>query len=320
MGMPMSGMSARIRLPGAALAVVLAWSPLSGQEPPRPVWTLSPNARLMAGEGLPVIPLFEGWYANPDGTYTFEFGYWNRNGEEHFVIPIGADNSIEPAEYGGGQPTVFNPSNARGYNHGESTGNFTITVPKEFAEGGGQVVWTIRSHGSVNAVPAEVVSNYGLSLGPQARGSLPPALALEEGGPELWGSFSADGDPRQSYTRRELGGGTARGSYARPVVRTASVGAPLTLSVRVADRFEAINGRERVTPGVMWFTHQGPAPAELSSAEVGEDGRAAATATFPVPGRYLLLVRADNFRGTGDSSTGDHCCWTNGYVEVNVAR
>ena len=40
-------------------------------------------------------------------------------------------------------------------------------------------------------------------------------------------------------------------------------------------------------------------------------------ATFGQPGEYLIRVRADNF-GRVDSSAGDQCCWTNGYVKVTV--
>lgn len=304
----------------AATLVLQGWSPAVAQETAKTAWPTSPLDRGMVTEGLPVIPLFEGFYQNPDGTYTFEFGFWNRNQEQSFVVPIGEDNSIEPAEYDGVQPTVFPPSKARGYNHGNTTGNFTVTVPGEFAENGGAVVWTIRTNGSANSVPGEAVPSYGLSLGPQAGGSLPPALKLVEDGPELWGSFSADGDPRERSTIRGLGGGSVRGSVANPVSMTGSVGAPLTLTVWAQDRFVPLNERKRVTAGVTWFTHQGPAPAEFGPVQIDPDGRATATASFSEPGRYLLLVRADNFRGSGDSSIGDHCCWTNGYVEVNVSQ
>ncbi|MEE2905663.1 MAG: hypothetical protein VX801_04625, partial [Gemmatimonadota bacterium] len=71
---------------------------------------------------------------------------------------------------------------------------------------------------------------------------------------------------------------------------------------------------------VTWFTHQGPGPAEVGPIQIDSEGKAVATITFSEPGRYLLLARADNFRGSGDSSTGDHCCWTNGYVEVTVSQ
>ena len=41
------------------------------------------------------------------------------------------------------------------------------------------------------------------------------------------------------------------------------------------------------------------------------------TATFEQPGEYLVRVRADNF-GRVDSSSGNQCCWTNGYLKVTV--
>ena len=42
-----------------------------------------------------------------------------------------------------------------------------------------------------------------------------------------------------------------------------------------------------------------------------------ATTTFEQPGEYLICVRADSF-GRIDSSAGNQCCWTNGYVKVTV--
>jgi len=313
-------MSKKLLTAGVGFALALAVSaPVSAQGTVGGAWNMSPMDRGMAVDGLPVIPLFEGYFENPDGTYTFEFGFWNRNQSQSFVVPIGTDNSIEPAQYSGGQPEVFMPSKARGYSHGDNTGNFTVTVPKDFAEGGGQVVWTLRTAGSVNSVPGELALGYDLSLESQAGGSLPPMLKLEEDGPELWGSFSAPDDPRAASSRRALGRGEARGSNGNPAQKTATVGVPLTLTVWAKDRFVNLNDRKEVTPGITWFTHQGPAAATFTQARVGPDGSASATVTFPEAGRYLLLARADNFRGSGDSSIGDHCCWTNGYVEVTVS-
>ena len=53
---------------------------------------LAPNARA----GQTVSPIFEGWYRNLDGTFTFSFGYINRNLEEVIEIPIGPDWQYEP--------------------------------------------------------------------------------------------------------------------------------------------------------------------------------------------------------------------------------
>src|SRR5438552_2130121 len=46
--------------------------------------------------GQNVAPAFEGWEQNPDGTYSFFFGYLNRNYEEQVDIQIGPSNTIEP--------------------------------------------------------------------------------------------------------------------------------------------------------------------------------------------------------------------------------
>src|SRR5881296_779988 len=45
--------------------------------------------------GQDVSPTFQGWKMNPDGTYTFYFGYFNRNSEEEVDIPIGPDNKFD---------------------------------------------------------------------------------------------------------------------------------------------------------------------------------------------------------------------------------
>ena len=44
---------------------------------------------------------------------------------------------------------------------------------------------------------------------------------------------------------------------------------------------------------------------------------ATTTATCEQPGEYVIRVRADSF-GRMDSSAGNQCCWTNGYVKVTV--
>jgi hypothetical protein len=74
-----------------------------------------------------------------------------------------------------------------------------------------------------------------------------------------------------------------------------------------------------VEAGVTWYTHQGPTSAVFSDDEPEPDsnGRAATSVTFSEPGRYLLRARADNFNPV-DSTPGDQCCWTNGYIEVTV--
>src|ERR1051326_3244777 len=68
-------------------------------------------AQIQYASGQDVAAAFEGWQQNPDGTYSFVFGYLNRNYEEQVDVPIGPYNNIENAGSGGagGQPTHFFP-------------------------------------------------------------------------------------------------------------------------------------------------------------------------------------------------------------------
>src|SRR5471032_3637918 len=53
-----------------------------------------PSTKFSSGQD--VVPYFEGWIHNADGTFDLVFGYFNRNWREELAIPAGADNSVEP--------------------------------------------------------------------------------------------------------------------------------------------------------------------------------------------------------------------------------
>ena len=293
---------------------VLSWVPLAAQDV-GPQWPSAPRERGVISEGLAVSPFFEGWYENPDGTYTLSFGYFNRNTEEALNLPVGPDNFIAPAEYDGVQPTLFIP--------GRETGVFTVTVPEDFARNGGRVVWTLRSRArSSHSVPGKVgVEAYRLHYGPTAMGSLPPMLKLHRDGPELWGPMTIAGDARTVSAWSE--GRNTAGSVGNPLPLTASVRTPLTLTVWVTDRLAPDAERDYpVRGGATWFTHQGPALALFSEERPEPDeeagNRAATTVTFSEPGVYVLRVRADYFN-PNDSTPRRQCCWTNGYVRVTIS-
>ena len=57
--------------------------------------------------GASVTGAFEGWFKNPDGTFSLLLGYYNRNQKQELDIPIGPDNRIEPGGPDRGQPTHF---------------------------------------------------------------------------------------------------------------------------------------------------------------------------------------------------------------------
>src|SRR5438128_1914621 len=74
--------------------------------------------------GQNVVPVYEGWEQNEDGSFNLVFGYFNRNFAEELDVPVGPDNTIEPGPADQGQPTHFYPRRNRF--------QFRIHVPKDF--------------------------------------------------------------------------------------------------------------------------------------------------------------------------------------------
>jgi hypothetical protein len=297
-------MNTKTIVSGACAAALLAatGTTLGAQLPPE--LRDYPLAPFHASGDL-VAPFFDGFYDNGDGTVTFSFGFLNRNTEELVDIPLGPNNFIEPAQFDGVQPTHFPVYDRRGLVGRRERGAFAVTVPAEMA--GTEVVWTLTHAGHTYSVPGRAASiAYDMSTGPAAFGSLPPAVRFTPEGPVS--------------TNRV-------GVVAERV--TAKVGTPVTLSALVQDRGVRepyagdLEGRLVFPVSATWVLHQGPAGARVSfsraSSRVESEGWGTATteATFPVPGDYVIRVRADNF-GAPDSKFDNQCCWSNAYVPVTV--
>jgi hypothetical protein len=293
---PIGGWPFEAALALAALLVPSARLAAQVHEPPRlPLAPPTPYGGIVA-------PYFDGFFTNPDGSRTFSFGYLNRNTDVELgiiEIPIGPDNFIEPAQFNGMQPEHFRVVNYGGFSGPRERGTFAVTVPPDFQ---GDLVWTIRNpNGEVTRVPGRARSvAYDLSLTPQAAGSLRPLVRFSAEGPSGWGPLGIEHNE----------------------AKTAKVGEPLTITVWGQDRGE----RPLRALNMTWQKHQGPVggipkfepasqrglPTEGESANSGTT-----TVTFDKPGDYILRVRIDNF-GIYDSSFGNMCCWSNGYVRVRV--
>lgn len=251
---------------------------------------------IRTGNGLSVTPVYEGWYENPDGTFSLSFGYYNRNFEEVVDLPHGEANRIEPAAFDGTQPTRFHPR--------RHWGVFAVTVPADF--GYEAIVWTIDFRGERYSIPGRLHLDWRIDAldGEAETGNTPPALAFAEdeprgagpGGP-WWGPVEAVAGTPVPLTVWAWDDGRARGSIAT----AGSTGVPVTLT---------------------WFKHQGPGDVTFDedSARVPvEGGKATTVATFMEPGDHVIRVRANDASGV---STAGHsqCCWTNGFVRVTVTR
>lgn len=274
---------------GSAVVIVLALLGTTDAAAQAPA-PLSPVRS--AGQG--VTPVFEGWYRNPDGTYSLSFGYFNRNAEETIDIPAGPQNFIEPGEANQGQPAHFLPR--------RHWGVFAVRVPPDF--GDRRVVWTLVVRGHTFAVPGSLKRGWQIDAleGEAGSGNTPPVLTFDPAGPEGRGP-----------------GGIIVGPL------TVAVGPPLTLTVWASDDGKASgsianDGRAGVPVTLTWFKHQGPGAVMFSNPKPAvADGKATTAATFSEPGEYVLRLRANDASGIAGAGHAQ-CCWTNGFVKVRVTR
>jgi hypothetical protein len=276
----------------ASWALVWAAQPANGQSGQLPMEPLH-----TAGQS--VTAAYEGWFKNPDGSYSLLFGYFNRNMQEELDIPVGDNNRFEPGPADQGQPTHFLPR--------RQWGVFTVTVPENF--GTQKLTWTIVANGQATAVPAHLDARWEIApFHDVGVGNTPPLISFEEAG------LSVQGPRGMSFALET------------------TMPNPVTLNVWTADDAKTFQGGKApdsppvtVTwskfrgPGAVKFANSKP-PVEKSDRKWNPtpavSGKATTTATFSEPGEYVLHVVANDW--SGDGGGGFQCCWTNGQVRVTV--
>ena len=244
----------------------------------------------VTASGQTANPAFEGWYRNPDGTFSLSFGYFNRNASEILSIPTGPDNFFSPGDSNRGQPTYFYPR--------RHWGVFAVTVPADFGEQ--RVVWTLKIRGKTFAIPGSLHRDWQIDAleGEAGSDNTPPTLRFDESGPE------------------------ARGPAGVTVDRSATVGQPITIAVVAKDDGKSAGVVKGGVPvSLAWFTHQGPSQVTFGTPITQltpTGGKASTTATFSRPGDYIVRVRATD----SAVATAGHaqCCWTNAFVKVRVTQ
>jgi hypothetical protein len=229
-------------------------------------------------------------------------GYFNRNLKETLDIPVGPNNRIEPGGPDQGQPTHFLPR--------RQWGVFSIAVPKDF--GNKRLTWTLVANGQTTSIPIHIDPLWVVEpFKDAALGNTPPIVRFEHDG-------AAHQGPPDGIAR----------SFTTPVTD------PLPLTVWVADdrirppeaeaRQTGRGGRGGPPPPfvtVTWskFRGSGAVIFEKEKPPVDEaDGKASTTATFMVPGDYVLRAQVND--ATGEGGRGFQCCWTNAHVKVTVTR
>jgi hypothetical protein len=266
---------------------------------------------LVWGQALPLEPLheagasvtgaFEGWFKNPDGSFSLLLGYYNRNLKQELDIPIGPNNQIEPGGPDRGQPTHFLV--------GRQWGMFAVKVPSDF--GDNKITWTIIANGQTMVIPASLKADYEISpFAEAAVGNTPPVVSFEERGP------------------------TVQGPLGLLTLRTAKLGSPFALPLWVSDdaKLTTSSGARPRNLGppvtVTWSKYRGPGNVtftkerpdvekiERKDSTAAFNGKATTSATFSEPGEYVLHVHANDYSGEGGG--GFQCCWTHAQVKVTV--
>ena len=259
------------------------------------------RAQVASPRGQNIAPSYEGWEQNEDGSFNLMFGYFNRNWEERFDLPVGPDNSIEPGGPDQGQPTHFFPRRNRFV--------FKVRVPADF--GDKELVWTLTSNGKTERAYATLLVDYFVD----------DAVIMNNkgAGGGGGGAYNLEGN-----TPPEL-------RVDGEKTRTVAVGEPVSLVAFASDdgipkrrALMNIPGGLRVTPDsasglrLSWFVYRGAGsqvtfdPPQTSVWEdiragansawasgwepppVPPDGKWVVSARFNEPGTYVVRALADD--------------------------
>ncbi len=228
--------------------------------------------------GQDVVPVFEGWLKNADGSFTFVFGYFNRNFKEEPVVPAGPDNKLEPGAVDRGQPTYFLPR--------RQSFLFRVQVPKDWGQK--ELVWSLTVNGRTEKAFASLLLEEEIT----------ERMIMTRGG-----LFPGDDDPNKPP------------QIAISPVTSASVGKPVALTAMVTDdglpkpraarapkagaapaQSNGAGARPRGGLTVSWLEYRGPAKVAFQTAGpiAVEGGQAVQAAQFPEPGTYVLRATASD--------------------------
>jgi hypothetical protein len=238
------------------------------------------NIRFNSGQS--VVPYFEGWIRNPDGTFDLVFGYFNRNWEQELAIPAGPDNTVELGGPDAGQPTFFLPRRQRFV--------YRVTVPKDF--GKKEVVWSITANGRTEHAFGSLIREQEIT----------ERVVLTNGG---YNPGLTDPNKPPSVTVAP----TPRVIAGEPVTLTVAVaddGLPKPRAIAVPRQASSstFGGQINSSTGsprpagltVSWMQYGGPGKVAFDSTGslAVTNGEAVTTARFAQPGTYQLIVSASD--------------------------
>ncbi len=248
-----------------------------------------------------IAPVYEGFWRNDDGSFDLLFGYYNRNWEKQFDVPVGPDNNMEPGGPDLGQPTHFFPRRSQFV--------FKVRVPADFSSK--EIVWSLTSNG----------------VNEKAYATLRPAYAVDE--TVMMANFGAGG--QTGFHPGMLGNVRPEVMVEGQTTLTVSAGEPVTLSAIATDDGKPparsippfMLGQSQFVPDsatglrLSWFRYRGPGEVIFDPPQtkvwqdrrdggnspwsVGwetpplpEDNKWTVQATFSEPGTYILRALASD--------------------------
>ena len=209
--------------------------------------------------GQEVVPAYEGWEQNEDGSFNLVFGTMNRNWEEELHIPIGPGNSIQPGGPDHGQPTWFLPRRNRFL--------FRIRVPADF--GDKELVWTLTSpNGETKRAYGTLLPDYYMDNN----------VRMANNGAGVSGELFKNVGPVLTVHGEK----TRKASVGQPVTLTAVAhdedGLPTPRPMRPVDPARPTSLTPIAARGLRlsWFVYRGAVPVTFDpvQAKVWEDTRA----------------------------------------------
>jgi hypothetical protein len=254
--------------------------------------------------GQDVVPVFDGWNRNPDGTLSLIFGYYNRNYVEQPSVPIGPSNNFSPGPADRGQPTFFYTRLNRFI--------FRVVVPADWGPAK-ELTWTLTANGqtekAVGTLGAEweVESRWDFGGGGSEKNQ-PPSLEVKLSEavtlPDtltLSASVTDDGNPPVRQNRARI---LNQGQDAFPTLHKGTKG---PVNVEFEPPMPRPRGASTAAAGgpggggssglsVGWVLYRGPVAVDIAPREYQllprTGGTAKATMRFRAPGTYVLRVEA----------------------------
>jgi hypothetical protein len=270
-------MTTRFRSTIGSATVTLALSLINAASAQTIPPTYIPQEKFARGQD--VVPSYDGFLKNADGTFTMVFGYMNRNYEEELIIPTGPDNKLGPGLPDQGQPTYFLPR--------RHAWVVRVKVPADW--GNKELVWTITSHGRTEKAYGSLQSDEEIiERLIMTRGNLSPGLDDPNMPPAVSVSPVHDARTSEAVTLTAL---VSDDGLPKPRVPKA----PPVAASGVAQT-NTSNARPRLGLNVTWFEYRGPAKVtfDKSSPILVQDGQAVTKAHFTMPGTYVLRATAND--------------------------